>query len=118
MLKQIVGMAFYEIIIIYAICFGGEHFIPEHNMKWRFDRPYSSFVYPGRLNDWDGSPLYSRYEDDFGASRHMTMVFNIFVVMAIFNLPNVRIIDDSKNIFKGLFNNWVFVIIWIIIAGG
>lgn len=52
-----------------------------------------------------------------GASRHLTNVFNIFVVMAIFNILNARIINDEKNIFKGLFNNPVFCSVFVIIAG-
>lgn len=62
MLKQILGMALYNIAILYAIVFGGEHFFPEPSIEWRFDRPNIPYVYPGRLYDWDGSPLYIKYE--------------------------------------------------------
>lgn len=99
MLTQIIPMALYMIVVLYSICFAGEYFFPEPNPIYRFDGKYGTFVYPGRLNDWDGSELFSKFEHDntvdgvfytgHGASRHLSNVFNIFVVMAIFNLFNV-----------------------------
>lgn len=47
----------------------------------------------------------------------MTNVFNIFVVMQIFNMINSRKINDEINIFDGFFKNWVFVVIYIVIFG-
>lgn len=38
--------------------------------------------------------------------------------MCIFNLINARIIDDTFNIFKGIFNNWTFCLIYVFICGG
>ena len=59
MVKHLLGMAIYEIIVIYAIVFGGEHFFPEPDPIWRFERAATSkFLYPGRLYDWDNTPLY------------------------------------------------------------
>lgn len=94
-----VGMAIYQIFIIYSIVFAGEFFYPEPDPKWRFDGKYGEFVYPGRVIDWDGSPLWSKYEDEHGASRHMSNAFNVFVVLQIFNLINARKINDEKNVF-------------------
>ena len=34
MVKHILGMAIYEIIVIYAIVFGGEKFFPETKEEW------------------------------------------------------------------------------------
>lgn len=118
MVKSMVGMAIYEIIIIYAIVFAGEFFFPEPNVYFRFDRPENPYLYPGRVTDWDGTPLWSLKYNKYGASRHMTNVFNVFVVMQIFNLINARSITDEFNVFKGLFNNltFVFVLIGISIA--
>jgi magnesium-transporting ATPase (P-type) len=81
MVKNLMAMAIYEIIIVYVICFAGEHFYPEPDVWWRFDRPDIPYVYPGRVTDWDGTPLWSKYEPSVGASRHMTNVFNVFVVL-------------------------------------
>jgi Ca2+ transporting ATPase len=118
MVKHLLGMAIYEIIIVYAIVFAGEFFFPEPSMYWRFDRPDSPYVYPGRVTDWDGTPLWSRFEEKIGASRHMSNVFNVFVCLQIFNMINARKINDEINIFKGLLENPTFLIIWIIIVGG
>jgi len=81
MVKHLLGVAIYEIIIVYAIVFAGEYFFPEPSMYWRFDRPNTPYLYPGRVEDWDGTPLWSKYENAIGASRHMSNVFNVFVVM-------------------------------------
>jgi len=60
MVKNIVCMAIYMIIIIYSIVFAGEYFFPETDPYWRAQFPWSDkFVYPGRLMNWDGTPLWS-----------------------------------------------------------
>lgn len=80
MMKHLLGMAIYQIIIIYCIVFAGEFFYPEPDPKWRFERAATSkYVYPGRWEDWDGTELYSLKFKVFGPSRHMTNVFNVFV---------------------------------------
>lgn len=117
MLKQIVGMAIYMIAVMYSICFAGEFFFPEPEIKFRFDRPDSPYVYPGRQYDWDGTPLFKNHME-LGASRQLSNVFNIFVVMAIFNILNARIINDDKNIFKGMLGNKVFCFVFVFIGIG
>jgi Ca2+ transporting ATPase len=117
MVKNLMGMAVYEIIIIYAIVFAGEHFFPEPEIKYRFGRD-SPYVFPGRIQDWDGSPLYSKHVKEFGVSRHMTNVFNVFTVMQIFNLINARKIHDELNVFKGVWNNWIFFVVFLGCFGG
>ena len=107
MVKNLLGMAVYEIIIIYAIVFAGEYFYPEPDVFYRFGRD-SPFVFPGRVEDWDGSPLWSQYKLKYGVSRHMTNVFNVFTVMQIFNLINARKIHDEKNVFEGIHKNIIF----------
>ena len=66
-------------IIMYAVIFGGEHWIPENDS--RYENPNNpGFVFPGRLYDWDMSPLYKEKAKIWGPSRHFTNVFNIFVL--------------------------------------
>ncbi len=68
--------------MLYAIIFGGEHFFPEPVAAWRFERAHvSPYLYPGRMTDWDNSPLYDLKEATYGSSHHMTNVFNIFVIL-------------------------------------
>lgn len=117
MVKHLLGMSLWEIIIVYAIVFAGEYFFPEPSEYWRFDRKHIPYLYPGRVEDWDGTPLWSVHEDKIGASRHMSNVFNVFVVMQIFNMINARKINDELNVFSGIFDNATYVIIWLIIVG-
>lgn len=48
MVKNLLGMSIYEIIVIYAIVFAGEHFFPEPEVQYRFGRD-SPFLFPGRI---------------------------------------------------------------------
>lgn len=70
------------------------------------------------MYDWSGNELYLAKSADWGPSRHMSNVFNIFVFMQIFNMLNARKINDEKNIFDGIFTNPMFLIIWVIIIIG
>jgi len=86
MLKHIMIMATFMCLVIYFFVFAGEYVIPEPVEKWTYDRPGSCFyggncVFPGRANDWDDNPLYSKHSPDDGDSRHMTWVFHFFVFM-------------------------------------
>jgi hypothetical protein len=129
-------MAIYMIGILWAICFGGDQFFPEPDLEFRLynttmvnklfngSQPAGNeFVYSGRLADRDpernkvSAQLYLDADDSHGASRHLSNVFNVFVVMCIFNLINSRVIDDSFNIFRGIFNNWTFCLIYVFICG-
>lgn len=117
MVKHILGVVFIQVVIIYAVAFGGDHFFPEPDAKWRFERANdNNFVYPGRLYDWDGSPLYILKEEEYGSSRHYTNVYNIFVMMQVFNMLNARKINDEKNIFQGIFANKIFIGVWILVV--
>jgi Ca2+ transporting ATPase len=117
MLKQIIPMAIYMIGVMYSICFAGEFFFPEPDQDYKFGKwEHSDFVTPGRLYDWDGEPLFIEFVKHKGSSRHLSNVFNIFVVMAIFNILNARIINDDFNIFSGVLNNYTFCFVFIFIC--
>lgn len=116
MVKNTLAMALYMIFITYSIVFAGEYFFPEPNKELRFDWS-DRFVFPGRLYDWDGKPLWFKYEHQYGTSRHMTNVFNVFTVMQIFNLVNARKINDEKNIFEGIFSSYMFLAVLVGITG-
>ena len=102
---------------LFVCMFAGEHFIVEPNVSLRYDRPESKFVYPGRAYNSKGEPLYAKYEQD-GASRHMTFIFTMFVLMQIINMIPARKIRDEKNIFEGFFTNYLFLGIMAFIIGG
>ena len=48
----------------------------------------------------------------------MTNVFNVFVVMQIFNMVNCRFINDETKILKGILRNRILIIIMLLILGG
>lgn len=117
MVKHILGNSIYQIIIVYAIVFGGEHWFPEPVKE--FENPASpGHLFPGRPYDFDQTPLYILKEPEWGPSRQFTNVFNVFVWMQIFNMLNARKINDEKWIFGGIFENWMYLLIWFIIIGG
>ncbi|XP_053170215.1 plasma membrane calcium-transporting ATPase 1-like [Scomber japonicus] len=82
MLKNILGHAVYQLIVIFTLLFEGEKMF---NIK------------SGR-----NAPLHSP------PSAHYTIVFNTFVQMQLFNELNARKIHGERNIFKGIFNNLIF----------
>ena len=114
MVKHILGMAIYQSIIIFGIIFAGEYFIPEDDPKWQID-PTSSMIFPGRPYDWNGNELYRAVQSEYGPSRHMTIVFNVFVLLQVFNMINARKIKDEINVFEGIFKNKMFLAVFAII---
>lgn len=81
MFKSILSMAFYQVLIIYALIFAGPYFFPEYDIEWRFDKPDVPFLYSGMRTNWDGSEGWSKYSSKMGSSRHLTVVFNMFVCL-------------------------------------
>ena len=116
MVKHILGMAVWQCICLFVSLFAGEFFIVEPDESLRYDRPDSKYVYPGRYTDWKGEALYSKYEKE-GPSRHFTWIFTMFVLMQLFNMFSARKIRDEINIFVGLSQNWVFILIIIGLFG-
>ena len=45
----------------------------------------------------------------YGASRHYTLVFNVFVFMQIFNFVNARKIEDEFNIMENVMKSKMFL---------
>ena len=46
--------------------------------------------------------------------QHLTLVFNSFVVMTLCNEINSRKIHAERNVFEGIFRNYLFCVIWVI----
>jgi magnesium-transporting ATPase (P-type) len=116
MSKHILGMAFYQSIIVFIIAFTGHLWIPEETEYPELITPEGTIV-NGRL-DRGQEPLYSALIEEFGPSRHFTIVFNAFVLLNIFNMIAARKIEDEMNIFGGIFDNMIFIVVWIIIVIG
>ncbi len=45
-------------------------------------------------------------------NQHITLVFNAFVIMTLFNEINSRILNGKRNIFAGIQRNFIFLTIW------
>jgi Ca2+ transporting ATPase len=117
MVKHLVIMGLFQSVVIFVIVFTGEYWIPE-NESYDPNRR-GKYIYPGRAFDWDYDELYKELrdsDDDPGPSRHYTIVFNVFVFMQIFNMINSRKINDEINVFKGIFHNKMFLIIFGVIT--
>ena len=48
------------------------------------------------------------------SSQHFTLVFNTFVMFLIFNEINARKVHGERNVFSGIWRNWVFLVIVIV----
>lgn len=62
--------------------------------------------------NYDYMAVYTKYHV---YSRHFTFIFNTFVMLQIFNFLNCRKLNDEINIFSGILNNSMFIIIVILI---
>ncbi|XP_063073505.1 plasma membrane calcium-transporting ATPase 1 isoform X2 [Engraulis encrasicolus] len=82
MMKNILGHAVYQLVIIFSLLFVGEKI---------FD-----------IDSGRNAPLHSP------PSEHYTIVFNTFVMMQLFNEINARKIHGERNVFEGIFNNMIF----------
>ncbi|XP_072287806.1 plasma membrane calcium-transporting ATPase 3 isoform X4 [Pyxicephalus adspersus] len=82
MMKNILGHAVYQLVIIFTLLFVGEIF---------FD-----------IDSGRNAPLHSP------PSEHYTIIFNTFVMMQLFNEINARKIHGERNVFDGIFGNPIF----------
>jgi magnesium-transporting ATPase (P-type) len=51
------------------------------------------------------------------SQEHITIIFNVFVLCQVFNEINARSIGDDMNVFKGLFENPIFIAIVVFTLG-
>ncbi|CAF3674890.1 unnamed protein product [Rotaria sp. Silwood1] len=88
MMKNIIGHAIYQLAVMFFILFVG---------------PKVFYIDDGRPN---GSI--------FKPSEHFTMIFNVFVLMTLFNEINCRKIHGEKNVFREISKTPLFYGIWIV----
>ena len=65
----------------------------------------------------DGLEIYRHFETET-PSRHLTVVFNLFVLFQIFNMIGARKINDEINILDGVHTNGMFIGVWLVIVLG
>ena len=88
MLRNILGQTFYQFSMLMFLVFQG----------------YRYFNVPNGIDLGDGA----------SPTVHYTMVFNVFVMMQVFNEFNARKINNEWNVFSHIFDNYLF---WVIIIG-
>ncbi|EMD00897.1 hypothetical protein BAUCODRAFT_566674 [Baudoinia panamericana UAMH 10762] len=58
------------------------------------------------------------YDTQYEQNQKQTLVFNTFVWMQIFNALNNRRLDNRFNVFEGIFKNYFFCGIFLVMIGG
>ncbi|KAI0987719.1 hypothetical protein GJ496_009998 [Pomphorhynchus laevis] len=91
MLRNILGHSFYQLSVMFIILFAGTGFLDTDSMVEAIKKD-PSLKYP---------------------SEHFTIVFNSFVLMTLFNEINARKLHGERNVFTGVFSNWIFVAVWL-----
>ncbi|KMY86964.1 uncharacterized protein Dsimw501_GD24384 [Drosophila simulans] len=87
MMKNILGQALYQLIIIFGLLFVGDVILD---------------IESGRGQELNAGP-----------TQHFTIIFNTFVMMTLFNEINARKIHGQRNVIEGLLTNPIFYTIWI-----
>lgn len=88
MMKNILGHAIYQMIVVFVLFYYG-------NVIFGIDN--------GRTGGITSVP-----------TEHLTIVFNTFVIMTLFNMINARKIHNERNVFARLFSNPLFCGIWAV----
>ena len=131
-------MSIYQAIILFVFVFAGPQFIPELGAGAEYDGDLTGiplkvvknhpnpkvadewtgeYVISGMVQGLDGAEIYRPFETTT-PSRHLTVVFNLFVLMQIWNMLAARKINDEINILDGIFTNCMFMSVWLIIVAG
>ncbi|XP_046730683.1 plasma membrane calcium-transporting ATPase 4 isoform X2 [Silurus meridionalis] len=82
MMKNILGHAVYQLSVTFTLLFAGEKIFC--------------------MDSGRNSPLHSP------PSEHYTIIFNVFVMMQLFNEINARKIHGERNVFEGIHRNPIF----------
>ncbi|GMF19701.1 unnamed protein product [Phytophthora fragariaefolia] len=92
MTKHIIGQSIYQLVILLMLTFVGEKLLD---------------VPSGRFQDLAEDVKHK-------PTQHMTVIFNTFVWMQMFNELNCRKIHDETNIFEGLLSNHVYIYVTLL----
>ncbi|RCH98722.1 hypothetical protein CU098_001564, partial [Rhizopus stolonifer] len=65
-----------------------------------------------------GPRIFHLGDSEYDAEVLRTMVFNVFVFLQVFNEINCRRIDNTINVFKDMFDNWIFIAVQVAVVVG
>mmetsp|Transcript_22248 Transcript_22248/g.16686 ORF Transcript_22248/g.16686 Transcript_22248/m.16686 type:complete len:234 (+) Transcript_22248:1222-1923(+) len=97
MWRQILGQSAYQIFVLIIFLYAGPAMF--HMRYNRYDTP--------RTVDSD-NPNIGNVPSN--SAYHLTFLFNLFMMMSLFNQINCRKLNDV-NVFGRIFNNWLFLLI-------
>jgi hypothetical protein len=86
-----------------------------------FEQIFLAQLFKLKAGEWMSVDNMTQYDDINVISKpsvHFTIVFNVFILMTLFNEINARKIHDERNVFSGIHRNWYFIIIWLICLVG
>ena len=99
-------------------------FVPPDEFVSGIPISFDGYVRTGRSayysGDTDDDNLYNTeiytkaISDEIGPSRHFSILFTVFVFLQIVNEWNCRKLYDEVNIFAGIQNNWISIIVRIV----
>jgi len=89
MASNIIAQALYQLTVLLFMLFIGDKFLP------------------GNVESYKDITIHSP------PTKLFTMIFNTFLIMTLFNEINCRKVHGEINVFKGIFSNPIFYIIWI-----
>jgi magnesium-transporting ATPase (P-type) len=108
MFYQMTAHSVYQLIIMLVLCFKPEWFGVIDGIKYHDTETY------GCEDDWPQKIVHEHEE----RLDHLTLIFNTFVWMQLFNEINSRRIDGERNVMEGFFANpWFVGIMTVQIAG-
>lgn len=118
MVKHILGQAIFQACVLFVFIFGAPYFVAEDQ---KMPPPFTNikngeYVHDGSMETFDLEPKYSQYKH-ITPSRHLSIVFNMFVWMQIFNMLCARKINDEWNFLAGIHTNAMFIAVIIFIVG-
>jgi len=63
-----------------------------------------------------GDKIFHLGNTEYDKEVLRTLVFNTFVFLQIFNEINCRRIDDTLNVFKNIWGNWIFIAVQVVVV--
>ena len=109
--QNILFWAIYQLILLLILIIFGDEFIPENWNNW--PRKDNNIIVSGRRYNFMEDFDYQSFENEYGPSKHYTIVFIIFIILQLLNILNARRINDKLNIFAEILSNKLFLPILI-----